>query len=119
MVEVIVAAISAAALIIATAIPAYVQLAKGLASVKRDTKVTKEEVKNSHDTNLREELDGRHERVLAGLENIGHDIRGLRQDIVTLFTQDRELRLEVSDNRERLDKIEKKPQRGSPTPISE
>lgn len=114
MVEVIVAAISAAALIIAAAIPAYVQLSKGLASVKQDTKVTKNEVKNSHQTNLREELDGRHERVLAGLENIGHDIRGLRTDIVTLFSQDRELRLEVIDNRDRLDRLDKRPPAGKP-----
>lgn len=38
-----------------------------------------QEVKNSHASNLRDDLD----RAIAGIEALAHDVRGLRTDIAT------------------------------------
>lgn len=46
----------------------------------RDKKNARVQVKNSHDPNLREEQDERHDASRALLKVLGRDVRGLRED---------------------------------------
>ena len=55
-------------------------LAEVLSSVASDAREAREQVKNSHDTNLREEGDVRHEEILATLKNVIRDMQGVRDD---------------------------------------
>lgn len=49
-------------------------------SAADDAREARVQVKNSHDTNLREEQDERHEATIALLRELGRDIRGLHSD---------------------------------------
>jgi hypothetical protein len=83
-------------------------IGRKLVTIQKDTKASREQVENSHNTNLRDDLDGRHGEVMRVLdrlyrqfEGMGSDIRGIRKDIG---------RLESSDDRldERIHDLEKK-----------
>lgn len=59
-----------------------------LEHVKRDAAITREQVQNSHTTNLREEQDERHQEVMRGIHRLDKqaegttaDVRGIRKDI--------------------------------------
>lgn len=81
-------------------------IAEVLATVASDAKEARIQVKNSHDTNLREEGDERHEATMAALKELGRDVRGLRessyatrQDIGLLHAEDRVTRRETQELR--------------------
>lgn len=53
------------------------------------------EVKNSHASNLRDDLD----RAIRGIEALAHDVRGLRTD---LMTEEERRRRDVADLEQRI-----------------
>lgn len=59
-----------------------------IGKVARDSSITRKEVKNSHATNLREELDDRHHEQMA-------ELRGIRKDVGRLDERDIERGREV------------------------
>lgn len=63
----------------------------------------KEQVKNAHSTNLRDDVD----RAINAVEQLGHDFRGLRQDLAA--EEDRR-RKQVADLEERLNKVNRRHQ---------
>lgn len=80
------------------------QMGSDVAQTKSDAREVKEQVKNSHDTNMREEGDERHEAVMSELRTIkstqathGRQIRqldkvqrGMKRDIGRLADADQE-----------------------------
>lgn len=67
-----------------------------LGKVTRDSSVTRREVKNSHSTNLREELDHRHHEQMS-------ELRGIRKDIGRLDRRDIDRGEEIRDLRKKHD----------------
>jgi hypothetical protein len=57
----------------------------------------KNQVKNAHTTNLRDDLD----RAIVAIEDLAHDVRGLRQD---LAAEEGRRRQQVAELREDLDR---------------
>lgn len=51
--------------------------AKAVAADAREARI---QVKNNHDTNLREEGDERHDEQMTALKELARDVRGLRED---------------------------------------
>lgn len=49
-------------------------------SAAADAKEARVQVKNNHDTNLREEGDERHDEQMTALKELARDVRGLRED---------------------------------------
>lgn len=76
--------------------------------VGRDAAVVREQVQNSHDTNLREEGDSRHDEVLTEFsilrEYIREELRDMRKDLTRLST-------DQSQDRADIRQLEKKPRR--------
>lgn len=56
------------------------EINKGTQAAAKDAKEARVQVKNSHSTNLREEQDERHEMTMSALNELGRDVRGLRED---------------------------------------
>lgn len=48
---------------------------------RQDTKIIRHEVKNEHNTNLREEGDSRHGEILQALRLVQKDVGGIRQEL--------------------------------------
>lgn len=69
---------------------------KATQAVQADTKVVRKEVKNSHSTNLREDLDRQHDAVMA-------EFRGTRKDIGRLDERDMARGNEIRDLSRKLD----------------
>ncbi|MCS3494051.1 hypothetical protein M2368_003079 [Arthrobacter sp. JUb119] len=99
---VIVQAITTLGIILAALIAAWFPLSSKLKVIGKDAKEAREQVKNSHDTNLREEGDERHEATMSALKELGRDVRGLREDhyetrkdIGLLHAEDRAVRRET------------------------
>ncbi|GAA1893709.1 hypothetical protein GCM10009715_43600 [Paeniglutamicibacter psychrophenolicus] len=102
--------------ILAAGIPAYFSFKSKLAEINtgtqaaaKDAKEARIHVKNSHDTNMREVGDERHEATMAALTALGRDVRGLREDhyatrkdIGTLHAEDRAGRRETQHLRQEL-----------------
>ena len=63
----------------------------------------KEQVKNAHSTNLRDDVD----RAINAVEQLGSDFRGLRQD---LATEEARRRSEVAELERRLDQVSRRHQ---------
>lgn len=61
-------------------IPAYFKFKSTLAEIGKDAREAREQVKNSHDTNLREEGDVRHEEILEAMREVKRDMQGVRDD---------------------------------------
>ncbi|QZY52935.1 hypothetical protein [Leucobacter tenebrionis] len=68
-----------------------------LGKVSRDSSTTRKEVKNSHSTNLREELDERHHEQMS-------ELRGIRKDVGRLDTRDIQRGEEIRDLTRKVDK---------------
>ena len=51
-----------------------------LNKVGRDAKEARDQTANTHETNLRDDLDSQHASVIEGLKEVILDIRGLRDD---------------------------------------
>lgn len=49
--------------------------------VKKDAAAARYQVENSHDTNLREESDTRHDEILSSISEARKDIGGIREEI--------------------------------------
>lgn len=77
---VIVQIITTLGIVLAALIAAWFPLRSKLNVIGKDAKEAREQVKNSHDTNLREEGDERHEATMSALKELGRDVRGLRED---------------------------------------
>ncbi|WP_404291529.1 hypothetical protein [Glutamicibacter arilaitensis] len=77
---VIVQAITTLGIVLGALITVGLPLRKKLTVIGKDAKEAREQVKNSHDTNLREEGDERHEATMGLLKELGRDVRGLRED---------------------------------------
>lgn len=82
--------------------------------VGHDTALVKEQVKNSHPKNLREEQDDRHDVLMTELGSIrsaqtaqGRDIGGIKADIRGLRTDQSELARQLSTERDRIHDLEK------------
>lgn len=76
-------------------------------SLKADSKATRHQVENNHDTNMREENDERHDETVTLLKNViatqklqGNDIGGIREELRALRTDDH-------DQRDRIHELEK------------
>ena len=67
-----------------------------IGKVARDSSVTRREVKNSHSTNLREELDSRHHETMS-------ELRGIRKDVGRLDDRDVERGRDVRRIEAKLD----------------
>lgn len=74
-------------IVLGAGIPAYfsfrsklAEINTGTQSAAKDAKEARIQVKNSHDTNMREEGDERHEATMSALNELGRDVRGLRED---------------------------------------
>jgi predicted Holliday junction resolvase-like endonuclease len=72
--------------------------------IKRDTRASRQQVENSHPTNLRDEQDERHVEVLLYLdrlfkhgEGLSQDIRGLRADVGRGDARDETLSSRIHD----------------------
>ena len=66
-------------------------------AVQADTTIVKREVKNSHSTNLREDLDRQHDELMA-------ELRGVRKDVGRLDTRDIARGEEIRSLTKKLDK---------------
>lgn len=103
-------------IILSAAIPAYFKFKGDISSIKKDTKEARDQTANTHDINLRDELDDRHEKVTNTLESItdtlreaARDIRGLREDhhetrrdVGLLHAEDRTTKRELRTLREEV-----------------
>lgn len=76
-----------AGLVLGAGIPAYYSFKSKLAEINtgtqaaaKDAKAAREQVKNDHPNNLRDEQDDRHEATMSALNELGRDVRGLRED---------------------------------------
>ncbi|ORB47933.1 hypothetical protein BST43_25415 [Mycobacteroides saopaulense] len=72
---------------------------------RKDLRAVLHQVKNSHKTNLRDDVDGVGDRlddVLTRLEDFGRDLRGIRQDIGGLRGELRTERAERLDFQEHI-----------------
>lgn len=92
MIEVIVAAISASALVVVAVING---------GLRRRVKSIQGQVQNDHSTNLREELDDRHDETRDWFKDLRRDIGGLRAEI-------RDVRAEQRAQSTRIYTIEQK-----------
>lgn len=70
---------------------------KATQAVQADTTIVKREVKNSHSTNLREDLDRQHDELMA-------ELRGVRKDVGRLDTRDIARGEEIRSLTKKLDK---------------
>jgi len=77
---VIVQIVITAGVILGAGIPAYFAFRSKLAEIGKDAREAREQVKNDHDTNLREEGDERHGEQMKALKELARDVRGLRED---------------------------------------
>lgn len=77
---VIVQTITTLGIVLGALITAWFPLRKKLTVIGKDAQEAREQVKNSHDTNLREEGDERHEATMSALREVARDVRGLRDD---------------------------------------
>jgi len=80
--------------------------------VGRDAALVREQVKNSHNTNLREEQDTRHEQVMRKLSTIestqrihGRSIERLTDDVSRLADADLEQSRQAARDRARVDRL--------------
>lgn len=79
--EVVIAQIVATiGVVLAAGIPAYLTFKTKLTEIGKDAAEARKQTKNTHNTNLREELDARHELVIGTLAELTRDIRGIRKD---------------------------------------
>lgn len=92
MTEIIVATISAAALIVVAVINV---------GLRRRVRAIQGQVQNDHPTNLREELDDRHDETRDWFKDLRRDIGGLREEI-------RDVRAEQRTQSNRIYTIEQK-----------
>lgn len=90
----------------AAGLPAYFGFRTKLRSIGDDAREAREQVKNSHDTNLREEGDERHGATMGALREVSRDVRGLRadhqatrKDLGLLWAEDRAGRAETQELR--------------------
>ncbi|MGP9727990.1 DUF2746 domain-containing protein [Glutamicibacter sp. AOP3-A1-12] len=77
---VIVQAISTVGIILSAGIPAFFVFRSKLSVIVNDAREAREQVKNCHDTNLREEGDVRHEATMSALKELGREVRGPCED---------------------------------------
>lgn len=70
---------------------------------KRDTKELREQVQNSHETNLRDELDERHESNATILKRIARDLAAFRAEAREEFDR---LWRRADSNRSRIEELE-------------
>lgn len=105
------------AMVIAASIPSILGILSTVMSVRTrtavrrvgdDAAVVREEVKNSHKTNLRKESDERHDEVLTEFsilrEYIREELLNMRKDITRLST-------DQSQDRADIRQLERKPRR--------
>lgn len=95
--------------VLAAGIPAYYSFKTKLTQIGEDAAEAREQTANTHTTNLREELDVRHELIVGTLSELSKDIRGVRrdhlstrQDIGQLRAEDRAARRETQGLRQEL-----------------
>jgi len=69
----------------------------------KDLKEVVYQTKNNHDTNLRDDVD----RAITAVELLGHDFRGLRQDLAA--EEDRR-RAQVAELEQRIEKVSRRHQ---------
>lgn len=77
---VIVQSITTLGIVLVAIIGAWLPLRSKLNTIGQDAKEAREQVKNSHTTNLREEGDERHAEITEALTELTRDVRGLRDD---------------------------------------
>lgn len=77
---VIIQIIITAGVVLAAGIPAYLQFKSKLLDIGDDAAEARKQTENSHQTNLREELDARHELLIGTLAELTRDLRGIRKD---------------------------------------
>lgn len=77
---VIVQAITTLGIVLGALITVGLPLRKKLTVIGKDAQEAREQVKNSHTTNLREEGDERHAEITESLTELTRDVRGLRDD---------------------------------------
>lgn len=84
--EILVALISALGAVAAATVAAVasVRANRKIDVVKRDAAAVRNQVENSHDTNLRVEADARHQETLALFAGVSKDIGGLRSEMRNL-----------------------------------
>ncbi len=75
--------------------------------VAKDSSLTRKEVKNSHSTNLREELDERHNEQMSELRGIRKDIGRLDKRDIDRGEEIRDLRRKTETNDARIGRLEK------------
>lgn len=95
MTEIIVASISAVALIVVAVINV---------GLRRRVKSIQGQVQNDHSTNLREELDDRHDETRDWFKDLRRDVGGIREDL-------RWMRGELSSHSQRIHTIEQRNKR--------
>lgn len=95
--------------VLAAGIPAYLTFKSKLTEIGEDAAEAREQTKNTHSTNMREELDARHELIIGTLAEVTRDIRGIRRDhldtrkdIGQLRSEDRAARREAHQLRQDL-----------------
>lgn len=78
MTEIIVAAITAEGAIIAAALVVIIPL---LWKTRKDAKASKEQLVNSHATNMREEQDERHQENIGRLGRLEHSVHKIEEHL--------------------------------------
>ena len=111
--EILVALISALGAVVAATVAAVasVKVNRKIDVVKQDAAAVRDQVENSHKTNLRVESDSRHEETRRWFEGLSRDVGGLRSELRNLREVDLEqareisgVRTEVSDIDDKLDR---------------
>lgn len=107
--RVLIQALISLGLVLSAALPAYFGLKGKLLEISKNAKEARDQTANTHTTNLREELDERHDEVVDALREVARDVRGLREDhhatrkdIGMLYAEDRATRRETSQIRQEL-----------------
>ncbi|WP_313816332.1 DUF2746 domain-containing protein [Citricoccus sp.] len=107
IIEIIIAVVSALAVVLAAAIPAYITLRSKLMVIGRDAAEAKDQVANTHESNLRDDLDEKFGALAQDLGEMRRDVSGIRADhqatrreLGQLHGEDRAARREAQQMRE-------------------
>ncbi len=73
---------------------------------RQHAKATREGVENSHDTNLRDDLDGKVEVIVGRLKELATDVGGIRSDIRAIHREQGEDRRALAAERDRIRLLE-------------
>lgn|GEM_PF-3576275 len=71
----------------------------GVRKVSRDVRAVRDQVQNSHSTNLRDEMDSRHQESMAEIGKLGVTVQGVKEDVADVKTEVSGVKLDIGGMR--------------------